>query len=190
MFVILGSKMVLFNKGLKNEHPYDNSMLVVSDPQNYFVNQHTYDIPFKIAQLLASGIFPLYRITRFINKSGSQYEQWLCWSKMKNGKDTQIVDELKNFSEGHTLTKNGYSIFNSDFEELLKTYKIKNIYFSGFDTESCILINSSIAFEKGYRPFVLTKYCASHSGKKVHLAGLMILKRIIGQDGLVDAFYT
>ena len=181
---------MIFQANREVFHPLRRSILVVIDPQNYFVNKFTKSLPSKIHTLLDSGAFPQYRITQFVNLSNSSHEKFLSWNKMKSGKDIEIVSELEEFTRDKTLVKHTYSIFTPEFEKILESNDVENIYFTGFDTEVWILINASIAFDKGYQPFILTKYCASHSGTSEHLAALLVLRSIIGQHGLVNAVFV
>ncbi|MCD4657021.1 MAG: cysteine hydrolase, partial [Planctomycetes bacterium] len=176
---------MIFQAKLEIFHPLRRSILVVIDPQNYFVNEFTQSLPGKISTLLGSGVFPHYRITQFINLTNSSHEKFLSWNQMKSGREIEIVSELEEFTHDKTLIKHSYSIFTPEFESVLKSKDVENIYFTGFDTEVCILINASIAYDKCFEPFILTKYCASHTGTSEHLAALLVLSRIIRQHGLV-----
>ncbi len=180
---------MIFHANREVFHPLRRSILMVIDPQNYFVNEFTKSLPGRIQTLLGSGAFPQYRITQFVNLTNSSHEKFLSWNNMKSGKEIEIVSELEEFTRDKTLVKHTYSIFTPEFESILKSKDVENIYFTGFDTEVCILINASIAFDKGYQPFILTKYCASHSGMSEHLAALLVLRRIIGQQGLVNVIF-
>ena len=181
---------MIFQANREVLHPLRNSLLLVVDPQNYFVNKVTRHIPKNIQTLLTSGAFPLFRISQFINITNSAHEKFLAWNKMKSGKEIEIVPELEEFVRDKTFVKHSYSAFTDEFVKLLHAQQVENIYFAGFDTDVCILINASIAFEKGFQPFVLTKYCASHSGTSEHLAALLILRKIIGEDGFVNATFS
>ena len=180
---------MIFHANHEILHPLRRSLLLVVDPQNYFVNSITHQLPKTIKTLLASGAFPLYRISQFVNITNSSHEKFLSWNKMKSGKEIEIIPDLDEFTRDKTIVKHTYSVFTDEFLKILISNDVENIYFAGFDTEVCILINASIAFDKGFQPYVLTKYCASHSGTSEHLAALLVLRRIIGQQGLVNVMF-
>ena len=180
---------MIFHASREVFHPLRNSLLLIVDPQNYFVNKITKHLPKKLHTLLDSEVFPLFRFSQFINITNSPHEKILAWNKMKSGKEIEIIPELDEFKRDKIFVKHSYSVFTKDFIKFLKSNNVENIYFAGFDTDVCILINASIAFENGFQPFVLTKYCASHSGSSEHLAALLILRKIIGNDGFVNATF-
>ncbi|MDR4235666.1 hypothetical protein, partial [Priestia megaterium] len=62
----------------------------------------------------------------------------------------------------------------------------KKVFIIGADTDCCVLTIATALFENNIRPIVLTKYVDSNGGSESHKAGLLVLKRLIGKNQLVD----
>jgi nicotinamidase-related amidase len=57
----------------------------------------------------------------------------------------------------------------------------------GIATDGCVLKSAVDAFERGIEPVVVTDACASHAGREIHEAGLLLLARFIGPGQLKSA---
>lgn len=62
----------------------------------------------------------------------------------------------------------------------------KHVFICGADTDCCVLKTATDIFEQGLMPIVLTEYCDSNAGPKLHEAGLLVMGRLIGKVCIVS----
>lgn len=155
------------------------SAVVVIDVQNYFVNEHTKDIPEKIARFLSENRFDFILFTKFINREGSNFFKLLNWKKCVGSPDTDIHHSLEKFVRKDNLfEKASYSIFKSDgLDNFLKHNQITKLFLCGIDIDACVLASAFDAFDLGYEIEVLTDLSLSHSGERLDNAALEIIKK-------------
>lgn len=161
--------------------------LLVIDPQNHFMSgPNTRHLPKLILGLIENGKFDFVIFTKFVNGRKTGFSKILKWRKCMGGRDTEMVGELKPFSNGkNTFVKDTYSPFkNRRFVRLLKKRRVGVLYIAGTDTDACILATAIDAFDFGLRPIILSKFCASHSGQERHREGLKILAGILGKESI------
>lgn len=112
-------------------------------------------------------------------------------------KNILIVIDMQNGFLENKYTKN----LISQIEELLNTFLQRlcqlndgqlprKVYLAGVDTDCCVLTTATSLFENNIRPIVLTKYCASNGGPQSHEAGILCLKRLIGEKQLFHKTIT
>lgn len=93
----------------------NKTALIVIDVQNYFVNEHTKDIPEKIAHFLSENRFDFILFTKFVNRTSSNFFKLLDWKKCVGSPDTDIHHSLEKFVRKDNLfEKASYSIFKTD----------------------------------------------------------------------------
>ncbi|MBI2051677.1 cysteine hydrolase [Candidatus Roizmanbacteria bacterium] len=153
--------------------------LIVIDVQNYFINEHTKNIPEKIAQFIGKNKFDFVLFTKFVNHEGSNYFKLLNWKKCLGSPDTDIHPALEKFvNESNLFEKTSYSIFKSrKLVDFLEQNKITKLYLCGIDIDACVLASSFEAFDFGYDVEVLADLSLSHSGKQLDNAALEIIKK-------------
>lgn len=154
--------------------------VVVVDAQKGFVTKYSKHIIPRIKQLLARGKFKYVLFTQFVNRKNSSFRKIMRWERMKTSPEIDIVTELKPYAK-RVFTKNNYTAFTPSFLRYLQKYKIKKLYVVGIDTECCVLKTAVDAFEKGFTPYVLIYYCASHSSPSWHRKGITLLEKYIGK---------
>ena len=159
-----------------------NSLLLVIDLQQYFINENTKEIPSKIEDIVNSGKYKNIAFTRFVNFKNSIYTKKLNWNGCINKNETQIVIDTKN---NKIFNKSIYSAVNKELLNYIEENKIEEIYLCGIDTEACILKTAFDLFEKEYDVYVLKDYCASTLGVKRHNNAIAILKRNIGEKSII-----
>ena len=54
------------------------------------------------------------------------------------------------------------------------------------DTDCCVMTIATALFENNIRPVVLSHYCDSNGGPESHHAGLLCLKRLIGEKQIIN----
>ncbi|WP_211246878.1 isochorismatase family protein [Mycoplasma elephantis] len=82
------------------------------------------------------------------------------------------------------IEKNIYNSVNQDF--IKKLIEINEglpnkIYIVGVDTDCCVLTIATSLFENDIRPIVMSYYCMSNGGYNSHEAGMLCMKRLIGE---------
>ena len=88
-----------------------NSLLLVIDLQQYFINENTKEIPSKIEDIVNSGKYKNIAFTRFVNFKNSIYTKKLNWKGCINKNETQIVIDTKN---NKIFNKSIYSAVNKE----------------------------------------------------------------------------
>jgi len=158
--------------------------LIVIDVQNGFITPSSRHVIQKIKKLLESKKFDIVVFTQFVNVPGSPFRKIKNWHKIATAPETDIVPELKPFAKT-VFKKNVYSSFTPEFERFLKKNKISQLYLAGIDTECCVFKTAVDAFEKGYEPFLLASYCASHESSKFHQMGVALFGRLITPKNII-----
>lgn len=167
-----------------------SSVLIVVDAQVGFVTEHSDPAVPTIVEVLrqwqeAGGASVL---TKFVNAPDSSYVRLIGWSELMPGDPEVDLDpRVAPLAGSATLVmeKGGYSAIAGPFMELAEAQGWTDIYITGLDTESCVLATALHAFELGYTPWVVTDACASHAGRQVHDAGVLVMGRFLGANQLV-----
>ena len=163
------------------------NILIIVDIQNGFNRyEQTHVLADKIVKLSNSGVFDKIIATRFRNREGSQYTEFLNWHRLMESPDIDLVEGIK---ADVVVDKWVYTCINDDFMTLLKELNAgelpKHVFICGADTDCCVLKTATDIFEQGLMPIVLTEYCDSNAGPKSHEAGLLVMGRLIGKVCIV-----
>ena len=159
-----------------------NSLLLVIDLQEAFINKYTEKLPEKIEKLINSNQYNNIVFTRFINFEDSIFIKKLNWRGCLQEEDKRIVVDTKN---NPIFDKSIYSSVNKELTDYIEKNKITEIYLCGIDTECCVLKTAFDLFELGYNVYVLKDYCACTHGVERHNNALDILRRNIGKEYIV-----
>lgn len=157
-------------------------MLVVVDLQRSFINENTEFIIDKIKKLVNSNDFDKVIFTKFVNNEDSIYVSKLNYKGCLTNEEQEIMIDTK---DNIVLNKNVYTVYSDRFKEIVRDFKINEIYLCGIDTECCVLKSAFDLFEMGYDVKVLKDYCACTHGIKSHINALDILRRNIGYNNIV-----
>lgn len=163
-------------------------ILIVVDMQNGFNRyEQTHILADKIIELTNNNSFDYIIATRFLNKEGSQYTKFLNWHHLIKSPETDLIKGIKSDT---VVDKWIYTCVNDKFmaflQEINEKEMPKHVFICGADTDCCVLKIATDLFEQGIMPIVLTDYCDSNGGPESHKAGLLAMKRLIGQKSLVD----
>jgi nicotinamidase-related amidase len=124
--------------------------------------------------------------TRYINYPGSPFERMIHWHKLQESPEIDIVDDLAPLAaKAITLDKRIYSLFSPEGTRLVQEKGWTDLYICGIATESCVLKTAVDAFELDLTPWVLSDASASHAGEAVHEAGLLVIRRFIGEGQII-----
>lgn len=167
-------------------------ILIVVDMQNGFNRyEQTKKLASDIRELTNGNFFDTIIATKFINKEGGQYARILNWHRLLNSPETDLIEGMK---YDIVRKKHMYTCVDSHFMKMLRqindNQKPTHIFIVGADTDCCVLKIATDLFEKGIWPIVLTDYCNSNGGPQSHMAGKLVMSRLIGDKCLVDGKIT
>lgn len=167
----------------------DKNILIIVDIQNGFIKtDETYAVYENIKALLNQKIFDAVIATKFVNIQNSAFEKLMHWTQMMDTTSQSIPTDLHKYIdctiEKHIYTPSKDKLFNA-LHTLNNTLPNK-VFIVGVDTDACVTMTATMLFENNIRPIVLTKYTASTGGIESHKAGLLVMKRLIGNNQLID----
>lgn len=120
-------------------------MLVVVDLQRSFINENTEFIIDKIKKLVNSNEFDKVIFTKFVNNEDSIYVSKLNYKGCLTNEEQEIMIDTK---DNIVLNKNVYTVYSDRFKEIVRDFKINEIYLCGIDTECCVLKSAFDLFER------------------------------------------
>lgn len=162
-------------------------LLLVIDMQNGFVNEKCQHIIPNVIRLIEAfeKLGKQIAFTRFVNRTGSAYERFINWLRLKEAPEINIISALQRHA-ALVFDKAYYTPFTPAFEQFLKNNRIARIFICGIATESCVLKAAMDSFEQGYEPIVVRDAVYSHAGAEAHHAGLLVISRNIGKGQLKE----
>ncbi|PRY28028.1 cysteine hydrolase family protein [Pseudosporangium ferrugineum] len=164
------------------------SVLVVVDVQNGFIRPPSAPVVPVIAGLVKrwqqEGGAVVF--TRYLNYPGSPFERMIHWQKLQDSPEIDIVPDLAQLADKSiTLDKRIYSLFSPEGIRLVREKGWSDLYICGIATESCVLKTAVDAFELNLTPWVLSDASASHAGQEAHDAGMLVIRRFIGEGQII-----
>mgnify|MGYP002617402515 FL=1 len=100
-------------------------MLVVVDLQRSFINENTEFIIDKIKKLVNSNEFDKVIFTKFVNNEDSIYVSKLNYKGCLTNEEQEIMIDTK---DNIVLNKNVYTVYSDRFKEIVRDFKINEIY--------------------------------------------------------------
>lgn len=166
------------------------NILIVIDMQNGFARtEQMVKLSERIKVLLKRDLFDSVIATRFLNNDKSMFEKMFGWYRLKAEDERQIISGIEEYVDCY-VDKYIYNCVTPSFIQRLCQLNDgeypKKVFIIGADTDCCVLTIATALFENNIRPIVLTKYVDSNGGSESHKAGLLVLKRLIGKNQLVD----
>ena len=156
--------------------------MMIIDVQKGFINQWTEHIP-EIVETLQNR-YDLVFVSRFFNPEGSLQRKLIGWERFAPG--SEDVDLAFTAKDGaYVFDKSTYTCLTDDILARLQGSAVGEVHLCGIATDNCVLKTAVDLFEAGIIPTVLAAACASHGGIEAHEAGLMLLKRFIGEAQVV-----
>ncbi|KAB2339337.1 isochorismatase family cysteine hydrolase [Actinomadura rudentiformis] len=161
------------------------SALVVVDVQRGFLrdcSRHVLPVIVDLVRRWPGGLV----LTRYVNPPGSPYERLLHWDGFRGPPATDLAPELLD-AAGHAtvITKEVYTLFTTEGEQLVRDRGWTDLYLCGIATEYCVLKTAIDAFERGLTPWLIEDACASH--ENAHEEGLRAARRFIGAGQIIRA---
>lgn len=167
------------------------AVLVVVDVQVGFINDHSRTVVSGIVDLVQAwqdAGLPIV-VARFRNPVGSPYEVITGWTRLRSEAECALAPELEPLAAGAValVEKTGSSIFTPGFEQLVREAGWTDVVLCGIDTDSCVYDSAVAAYQRGYRPWLISDACASSGGAQYHDAALMLARRNIGATQLISS---
>lgn len=161
-------------------------VLVCVDVQKGFVNDASRPAVEPLLCLARDGGFDEVWATRFLNPGPSGlWMRRMHWGRFQEGTDeADLVPELAALHP-RVFSKHSYAAPVALIDRARGLDPVE-VFIGGIDTDVCVLTLATQLFDAGIPPFVVTNACRSHGGPESHEAGLRALRRIIGEDGLVE----
>lgn len=157
--------------------------LVLIDLQQGFINYNKEIIP-NIKDLLNKYEFDHIVATKYINMPNGPFYRLLNYKEMtEKDENIKLNPFVKSISE-KVFYKNLYSCFTDEFITYIKENNIEKLYFSGMDSEACVLASVLDCFEHNIDLEIFVNCCKSNNGKKLEKATEDILKIVVGEDKL------
>lgn len=166
------------------------NILIIVDMQKGFArNDNTRQISDRIKKLLKRDLFDAVIATRFFNDDNSMYEKMFGWKRLKSEDDRSLPKEIGEYVN-YYADKYIYNCVNASFLQRLcqlnEGVYPEKVFLVGADTDCCVMTIATSLFEHNIRPIVLTQYVASNGGTESHEAGILVMRRLIGNEQLSD----
>ncbi|RIK64080.1 MAG: hypothetical protein DCC64_05045 [Planctomycetota bacterium] len=184
--------------------------LIVVDVQRGNITEYNRFIPGGIASIVKAQLFDPIIFTRYVNTPDSPARRLLESKFMTEVGEAGMAPEISevmgnvpplteygtvNLGENwgarrYLITKNIYTAFTPDLEELLSQLELDNtgLYIVGADTETSVLKTAVDCFERGIEPIVFSQFCGSHRGLGYHEKAIDILKELIGESRVIKDY--
>ncbi len=160
----------------------NNSLLVVIDLQNEFINENTNNSIKDITKLIELNNFSDVIFTRFINSNNNPTKTKLNWNGCLDEESRKICIDTKNYK---IFDKETFSAYKGELVKYIKDNNITNIYLCGIDIECCVLVTALNLFENDYNVYVLRNYTYCTNGIERKNRAIEILERNIGKDRVI-----
>ena len=160
------------------------NVLVVIDLQVGFINDKTVKVVNNIRDLLNSGEYSAVIATKFTNMPGSSFDSFLGWKGMLDEEEKELLPFVEEYADC-VISKCSYSCVNTNFIQSLVALcdgLPDEVTLVGVDTDACVLATAIDLFEMGIRPIIIEDCVGSSGGDECHEAGMLLLKRSIGEE--------
>ncbi|MFG2533321.1 isochorismatase family cysteine hydrolase [Streptomyces sp. NPDC048516] len=163
-------------------------VLVVVDMQNGFITPGTASVVPVVVDLVErwerTGRDVVF--TRFLNPPGSPYERLMHWTGFRSPPENELISELTDHAARSfaVVDKARYSAFTEEMDKLVRLRAWTEFVICGIATEMCVLKTAVDAFERGFRPQIVTDASQTYAGVEAHEMGLTLAARLIGSEQL------
>ena len=87
------------------------------------------------------------------------------------------------------VDKHTYTALTPAVRSELRRINADSVALCGIATDGCVLKTAVDLFEAGLRPIVRLDACGSHGGGECHDAGVLLLRRFIGDAQLTESVH-
>ena len=145
--------------------------LLVVDLQKEFVKDKKGEKVYKdcLDYILAEGRnYDAVLAAVYVNNRNPNMHRLLQWEGCKKIEQLEFIPDAAYYHSGYSI------------KEYPKVHASDTIDIIGLDTDACVLSACFHVFDLGCNMNILTKYIWSSGGKKMHDAGIAIMKRQFG----------
>lgn len=118
--------------------------------------------------------------SRFRNDPDSLYRR-IVGDDMQDEQDVELLDPIRQRADV-VFDSSTYSSFTEELAQRLRDEGAAQLHVCGIDTDQCVLATVFSAFDAGIEPLVIHDLCRSCSGDNCHEAGLLALRRAVGEE--------
>jgi nicotinamidase-related amidase len=119
--------------------------------------------------------------SRFLNQPGSMYQQ-LVEPQIPAVEATELLPAIEAIDVDLVIDKCTYSSITDELLDQLHACGVTELEVVGADTDQCVLATVLAAFDAQLAPVVWSDLVWSTAGSTPHEAGLVALRRAIGED--------
>lgn len=160
-----------------------SDVLVIVDVQRGFVNEHTRRIVPLIER--AQADFSRVIATRYYRRPQSLINKLLSIEGFARGSaDTELA--FTPLDGVTVIEKPSYSCVDDSLVERLRGEGVDTAHICGIDTDQCVLMTAGDFIQNDIRPIVYANLTASAAGTEYHESGLLLLRRLIGNEQVRD----
>ncbi|AXK37506.1 cysteine hydrolase [Streptomyces armeniacus] len=165
--------------------------LIVIDVQRGFINHNSRGVVPAVVELvdgwLAGGGAVVF--SRFHNPAGSPYERITGWKRLRTADEQALVDELAPYvtRAAAVIDKGESSVFTEEGIRVFRQAGWTDLVLCGIDTDACVYDSAIAAYQRGYRPWIVTDACASTGGPEYHDAALLLASRNVSKTQLITS---
>ena len=155
--------------------------------EGFICDAQTKQLKNHVVELLEKNIFDVIIATRFFFFFYSIYEKLFDSKQLEQDEERRISNDIMEHVD-YVADKYIYNCVNTNFIQRLcqlnEGIYPEKVFIIGVDTDCCVLAIATSLYENNIRPIVLTQYVGSTGGNKSHEAGLLCMKRLIGEKQL------
>lgn len=162
---------------------------VIVDLQKGFINSHTQHLPQKIADFLKHQHFDSVIATRYCNSPATACYQLGSWTDcMAHTTACDLVPEIMPYIQ-YIFDKRTFSGFTPAFKAFLHEQKFDKLYFSGVNTDCCVLSTVFSCYDALQDCAVMEDLCASTLGLQKHQNAITLMKDNITAKRIINTGY-
>jgi nicotinamidase-related amidase len=162
-----------------------STCLLLVDIQTGFISDNTSHILPGVEKLIGKQKYDYIVATQFINVANSPYQRFLHWHRLMASPDIDVYAPVAQNAD-IILKKDVYTAVNKELLDFIHVNKIDEVHVAGIDTDCCVLTTAVSLFEHGIKSYVLARYSASNGGQSSHDAAILVLRRLIGSDFIIQ----
>jgi nicotinamidase-related amidase len=166
----------------------ESAALMLIDVQIGSITEHTEHLLPALGSFLDrhQSAFSSTVATRFVNTDASAIRKVVGTTEMSSMPAIELCKVVRRPGI-EVITKNTYSAVTDELLTRFQTAGVTVVYLSGVDTDMCVLQTAVDLFEAHLVPRVLTDLCASTGGESAHTAGLLVLRRSLGDAQIIES---
>ena len=161
---------------------FTDSLLIIVDVQNGFVNDNTREVLDVVNKAKEKLKYDVCVLTKFFNSEETSFSQILNWKRFQTEEEQELSVGIEKHDK--VIYKSTYSAVTDELKTLISQNRYKKAYVCGIETDSCVLATAFELFDNGVEPMIIIDGCASMRGPEYHNAAELIMRRSFGDDNV------